>query len=101
MSKLMDRSVPVRTDFEMRVNSTGGTDFTGYAAVFDSDSEPMPFVETVAPSAFSRTLGTNNVHTFVLNHDDSMLFASTRTKRLGLIPDTHGLLTKASLPDTS
>lgn len=90
-----------RGDFEFRTLPDGKTRFTGYAAVYNTDSEPLPFVETVRPSAFTRSLGGKTNHTFVLNHDDNLLLASRRTERLRLGSDERGLLVDADLPDTS
>ena len=48
------------TDVEFRAE--GDTlSFTGYAAVFDSPSQPLPFVETIAQGAFSRKIGRAHV----------------------------------------
>ena len=41
--------------FEIREESDGMV-FEGYAAVFDSPSEPLPFIERIAPGAFIRSL---------------------------------------------
>lgn len=96
-----DKAVPVKTEFEFRVRPDGGTDFEGWAVVYDADSEPMPFVESFAPNSFSRSIAANRIHTLVVNHDDAQLLASTRTKRLSLSNETRGVLSRASLPDTS
>lgn len=101
MTLKYDKAVPVKTEFEFRVRPDGGTDFEGWAVVYDADSEPMPFVESFAPNSFSRSLSAKRIHTLVVNHDDSQLLASTRTGRLGLTNETRGVLSKASLPDTS
>ena len=43
-------------DFEVRQGPAGdGMSFSGYAAVFNSDSEPLPFIERIAPGAFKRS----------------------------------------------
>jgi hypothetical protein len=69
--------------------------------VFNSDSEPLPFVEQIRPGAFQRTLGArNNVKMFV-NHDDTMVLASTRSGTLRLSEDGRGLRAEADLPDTT
>ena len=90
------------SDFEIRAGSDGPR-FTGYAALYDveSDAPWLPFKETVRPSAFENSLRANGYHAFVLNHDDNVLFASTRTQRLRLSSDQRGLLTDAQMPDTS
>lgn len=87
---------------DLTVDSAGpnGT-FTGYAAVFDSPSEPLPFVETIAPGAFSRSLKSRNDVRMYLNHDDNMVLASRRSGTLKIEEDSRGLKVTATLPDTS
>lgn len=75
--------------------------FTGYAAVFDSESEPLPFIETIAPGAFARSLKAKNDVRMYVNHDDTMVLASRRSGTLKLEEDSRGLLVTAKLPDTS
>ena len=42
-------------DFEVRQGPAGdGMSFSGYAAVFNSDSEPLPFIERIMPRSASR-----------------------------------------------
>ena len=89
-------------DLEMEDDDEGApATFTGYAAVFDSDSEPLPFVETIAPGAFSRSLKSRNDVRMYLNHDDNMVLASRRSGTLKLEEDSRGLKVTATLPDTS
>jgi uncharacterized protein len=75
-----------------------GMSFTGYAAVFNSPSEPLPFTETIAPGAFSRTLGSRNNIRMLVNHNPEKPLASTRSKTLRLSEDSTGLLVDADLP---
>jgi HK97 family phage prohead protease len=75
--------------------------FSGYAAVFNSDSEPLPFIERIAPGAFKRSLKSKNNIRMYLNHDSSMLLATTRAKTLRLMEDERGLKVEADLPDTT
>jgi len=90
------------SDFELRANESGdGMSFTGYAAVFNSPSEPLPFIETIAPGAFARSLKARNNIRMYMNHDSSMLLATTRAKTLRLQEDSKGLLASADLPETS
>ena len=89
-------------EFELRSDKTGdGMSFTGYAAVFNSDSEPLPFIERIAPGAFNKSLKSRNNIRMYMNHDSSMLLATTRAKTLRLSEDSKGLLVDASLPDTT
>lgn len=76
--------------------------FRGYAAVFNSPSEPLPFIETIRPGAFTRTLGNTqrDVRMF-LNHNSDNVLASTRAGTMTLTEDEHGLLVEAELPPTT
>jgi HK97 family phage prohead protease len=70
--------------------------------MFNVDSEPLPFIETIAPGAFDRSLSNEaNRHTFVMDHDDTKLLASRQAKTLALVPDSRGLLVDSDLPPTS
>lgn len=95
------RSLPVASEYEIRTDGPTPT-FRGYAAVVLSDSEPLPFVETIMPGAFARTLGRDSRdQTFVIDHDPTKLLASRQGKTLTLTEDSTGLYVEASLPDTS
>ena len=88
-------------EFEVRQAANGTWQFRGYAAVFNSDSEPLPFTERILPGAFDRTLRSRNNVKMYLNHDSTLVLGSTRAKTLRLSTDSKGLLTDADLPDTS
>lgn len=88
------------SDIEIRAIG-GKMTFRGYAAVFDSDSEPLPFIEQIAPGAFARTLRSKNNIRMYVNHDDTALLASTRSGTLRLVEDKRGLLAEADLPPTT
>ena len=92
------------SDFELRSTTEDGSDFMsfrGYAAVFNQDSEPLPFTERVAPGAFKKTLKSRNNVKMYRNHDSSALLATTRAGTLRLQEDGHGLLVDADLPPTT
>ena len=91
---------------EFEVRSTTGDDsdymsFRGYAAVFNSPSQPLPFTEMVMPGAFKKSLRSRNNVRMYLNHDSSMLLATTRAGTLRLEEDSKGLLVDADLPPTT
>jgi hypothetical protein len=89
-------------DFELRAAQEGnGMTFSGYAAVFNSDSEPLPFIERIMPGAFAKSLKSRNNIRMYMNHDSSMLLATTRAKTLRLVEDSKGLFVEADLPDTT
>ena len=90
-----DLAVDESTDDEMPMR------FRGYAAVFDSPSEPLPFVETIRPGAFSRSLNSGREVRMFLNHNSDQVLGSTRSGTLSLIEDERGLLVEAELPPTT
>ena len=87
------RAVDVGAEMPMR--------FAGYAAVFNSPSEPLPFIETIAPGAFRRSLNTGSEKRMFLNHNTDQVLASTKSGTLTLSEDERGLFVEAELPDTS
>jgi len=99
--KIENRRLTVN-DFEVRKGPAGdGMSFSGYAAVFNSDSEPLPFIERIMPGAFRKSLKSRNNIRMYLNHDSSMLLATSRAKTLRLMEDERGLKVEADLPDTT
>lgn len=87
-------------DFEIRADGDKMT-FSGYAAVFNSDSQPLPFIERIAPGAFKRTLQARNDVKLLWNHDSGEVLASTRSGTMRLWEDTHGLRVEADLAPTT
>jgi HK97 family phage prohead protease len=87
-------------DFEIRETPAGMT-FTGYAAVFNSDSVPLPFIERIAPGAFKRSLQSRNEVKMLWNHDSGEPLASVRGGTLKLVEDERGLKVEATLANTS
>lgn len=98
MSK-MEQRVNV-AGFEIREESDG-MHFTGYAALFDSPSEPLPFTERIAKGAFKRSLRSRNDIKFLWNHDSGEILGSTRARTLTLSEDDRGLKVEGMLPNTS
>lgn len=88
------------TTIELRAEGDGNT-FTGYAALFNSPSEPLPFTEVIAPGAFKRSLKSRNDVKMLWNHDSGSVLASTRSGTLSLVEDERGLKVTAVLPDTT
>jgi HK97 family phage prohead protease len=89
--------------FEIREGEldTSKMTFTGYAAVFNSPSEPLPFTEYIMPGAFKRSLKSRNEIKLFMNHNTDIVLGSTRAKTLKLSEDSRGLLAEAVLPDTT
>jgi uncharacterized protein len=103
MTPKVERRIKTDVDFEIRLepDTKDGMRFTGYAAVFDSNSEPLPFIERIVPGAFKRSLKARNEIKMFVNHNMDMVLASTRAKTLRLTEDSKGLLAEAELPDTT
>jgi HK97 family phage prohead protease len=103
MTTKVERRIKTDVDFEIRLepDTNNGMRFTGYAAVFNSDSEPLPFTERIVPGAFKRSLKARNEIKMFVNHNMDMVLASTRAKTLKLTEDSKGLLAEAELPDTT
>lgn len=78
-----------------------GMVFEGYAAVFDSPSQPLPFIEKIERGAFSRSLRSRNDIKLLWNHDTSAVLGSTRAKTLTLTEDDRGLRVRGVLPNTT
>jgi HK97 family phage prohead protease len=89
------------SEFEIREDETGMT-FEGYAAIFDSPSEPLPFIERIKRGAFNRSLKqARNDIKLLWNHDTSAVLGSTRAGTLKLVEDDKGLRVSATLPNTT
>jgi uncharacterized protein len=96
------RTSPV--NFELNFEGEATSDkmtFRGYAAVFNSPSEPLPFTELIREGAFTRSLKTRNEVKMFMNHNTDHVLASTRSGTLKLVEDSTGLLAEAKLPDTT
>lgn len=107
-----DERQQMTTTVERRVNtvefdvrngeaSSDGMSFTGYAAVFDSPSEPLPFTEVIKGGAFQRSLKSRNEIKLFMNHNTDVVLGSSRAGTLRLSEDSRGLLAEADLPDTT
>ena len=99
MSKVEVRHT--QAHFEVRDDSDGMT-FEGYAAVWNSPSEPLPFVERIAPGAFARSIKrARNDIKLLWNHESGQVLGSTRAGTLKLVEDERGLKVIANLPPTT
>ena len=88
------------SEFEVRETEQGMT-FSGYAAVFNSDSQPLPFIERIAPGAFRGSLRNRNDIKLLWNHDTGQVLGSTRAGNLRLTENERGLYVEATLPRTT
>jgi HK97 family phage prohead protease len=103
MSKTIEKRNIAAQDFSIRAVDNGSDymQFSGYAAVFDSPSEPLPFIETIAPGAFGRSLRSRNEVKMFVNHNMDQVLASKRSGTLRLVEDSKGLFVEADLPPTT
>jgi HK97 family phage prohead protease len=83
------------SDLEIRA-SEDGTKIVGYAAIFDSPSEPMPFTEYVRSGAFSKTLNDGADVRLLIDHEGIPL-ARTKSGTLRLEEDDIGLRIETDL----
>lgn len=80
----------VMTQFETRDENGEAPHISGYFAVFNSDYEIGPgMTESVAPGAFSKTLG-GDIRALT-NHDTTLVLGRNTAGTLELREDSHGL----------
>lgn len=83
------------TTLDLR-QANDSTTLYGYAAVFDSPSEPMPFVEYVKRGAFTKTIKDGADVRLLIDHEGVPL-ARTKSGTLRLSEDERGLAVEAEL----
>ena len=98
MKKIERRTYTVR-DIETRQTEDGTMRLSGYAAVFNDSSVPLPFVERIAPGAFRKTLTETPDVRLLINHEGLPL-ARTKNGTLTLREDERGLWMDAVIADT-
>lgn len=99
---------PVELEFQFRALPDGTSSFEGYAAVFNQPSKPLmdelargkPYVETLLPGSFRRTLGSGRRQSFVVDHDERKMIASSPTGPLRMAEDSKGLHVTSPWPRT-
>ena len=99
MTKKIERRTFTIKDVEARQAEDGTMRLSGYAAVFNDDSVPLPFIERIAPGAFRKTLSETPDVRLLINHEGLPL-ARTKNGTLRLTEDQTGLYMDADLPDT-
>lgn len=99
MTKKIERRTFTIKNVEARQTEDGTMRLSGYAAVFNNDSVPLPFVERIAPGAFRKTLAETPDVRLLINHEGLPL-ARTKNRTLRLTEDDTGLFMDADLPDT-
>lgn len=87
------------TNYEMRASEDGKT-LVGYAAMWDTPSHPMPFIEFVKRGAFTKTLNDGADVRLLIDHEGVPL-ARTKSGTLKLSEDERGLLVEAQLDESN
>jgi hypothetical protein len=87
------------SNFEVRADGDGKT-LVGYAAVFDSPSEPLPWTEFVRRGAFAKTINDGADVRLLVDHEGVPL-ARTKSGTLSIREDDKGLLVEAMLDETN
>lgn len=95
-SDMSDKEIRSGIPVEIREDDTGEIRVSGYAAVFDQETNiGGMFLESIKRGAFTSAIGRDDV-VFLINHEGLPL-ARTRSGTLTLREDDHGLYMEASL----
>jgi len=87
-----------RRSIESRAEVDGNT-VSGLAIPYGTDSQPLPFIETIERGAFAEDIGKRNV-AMLVEHDGGRVLADTRSGTLVLEEGERGVSFRAQLPDT-
>ena len=98
MKKTERRTFTVR-NIEARQADDGTMRMAGYAAVFNEASLPLPFIERIAPGAFTKTLQETPDVRLLANHE-GLPMARTKNGTMRLYEDETGLYFEAELANT-
>ena len=98
MKKTERRTFTVR-NIEARQAEDGTMRMAGYAAVFNEASLPLPFIEKIAPGAFTKTLQETPDVRLLANHE-GLPMARTKNGTMRLYEDETGLYFEAELANT-
>ena len=84
-----------------RDDATGLPTLTGYAALFNRETELFPgFRERIAPGAFARSLKENADVRALVDHDSSRILGRTKAGTLDLTENRKGLKVVITPPET-
>jgi len=87
------------SNLEVRADEDGNT-LVGYAAVFDSPSEPLPWTEFVRRGAFAKTINDGADVRLLVDHEGVPL-ARTKSGTLRIKEDDKGLRVEADLDEAN
>ena len=95
------RSLPIGEFRLGEADANGERTVTGYASIWNSPSQGLPFEERIAPGAFKRSLSRasagQKIIAFLFGHDEQRALATTKSGRLTLTEDETGLRVEAKL----
>lgn len=100
MAKKIERRTYKVRNVETRKEEDGKMRLSGYAALFNEESVPLPYREVIAPGAFRKTLSETPDVRLLINHEGLPL-ARTKNDTLVLTEDDIGLKFEAELPETT
>jgi HK97 family phage prohead protease len=96
------RTITAKMRWDPATRAKGDRTISGYASVFNSESEDLGFRETIAPGAFKRSLSKPGADFWLLwGHDHLEPLARTSAGTLDLREDHKGLKVSAELVDTT
>ena len=98
MKKTERRTFTVR-NIETRQADDGTMRMAGYAAVFNEASLPLPFIEKIAPGAFTKTLQETPDVRLLVNYE-GLPMARTKNGTMRLYENEKGLYFEAELANT-
>jgi len=99
----MPQNIEQRTIYhgkEVRA-SADGKRLEGYAAVFDSPSEPIGYTERIAPGAFTRSLAAGDEVLALVEHDPGRVLGRLSAGTLEIKQDKRGLWVSIDIPNTT
>jgi uncharacterized protein len=88
-----------RRAFAAEVRASGRR-LEGYVATFGAEARIGTFTESLAATAFDRTLADGRDKLAMVDHDPSRVLARTRSGTLRLSKDSRGLAFDLDVPDT-
>ena len=97
-SREQEERLVVRREFRM---SPDGKMLSGYAALYDSKSVDVGYIETIAPGAFDRSLARDDEVLALVEHDSNRLLGRRSAGTLRLSSDDVGLAFEIDIPDTT
>ena len=93
-------TTPSRLEVRKSTKANSAGNISGYAALYNSPSLPLPFMEIIRKGAFDSTLRDGQNKFLLYAHDDSRIIASLQGDTLTLSSDDRGLRFSADVADT-